>query len=742
MLKKIIVSVCALFIAVHFLAAQDLNEKLWKAAKTNDIVTLKEMIAKGVDVNVKTQYGATALTFAADKSKIEAVELLLENGANPNAQDSFYGASPFLWAIFKGNAGVIKSMLEHGADISDPNTLFAAAQSGSNEIVKLMLEKGAPGGDELALYAIQNQNIELFNIVFSTSKLKDETLSSALAVATSIKNEELVAKLTAAGAKMPEIAETPSATIDFAKFSGTYKTVELSTIIITNEGEKLLANYEGQGGFQLQYKSENTFDIKDAGGVTISFEEIGGQVVALNLNMGPTPIKYIRETEIIKDTLKTAVSDKVEKVKNHINWPSFRGNQASGIGDGQNAPTIWDAKKGVNLKWSTFIPGLSHACPIVWKDKVFICTALSSDTATEYRVGLFGDVEPANDTTSQIWKIYCLDKSGGKILWEKKAYEGIPRVKRHPKATHSNSTPATDGNFVVALFGSEGMVCYDFKGNELWRKDLGILDAGWFFEEETQWGHASSPIIYQNSVIVQCDRSKDSYIAAYDLKTGKETWKTNREEISSWGTPTIYFNEKRDELITNATKFIRGYNPKTGEEYWRLSPNSEVTVATPVIAGNLIFVTNGYPPVTPVYAIKPGGNGNISIADSLKSGDFIQWRVKKGGTYMPTPIAYNGYLYTVSNSGSVTCYEIETGKIIYKNIIQGGGAFTASPVAADGKIYCTSEGNGVFVIKAGPEYEVIACNPVGEICQATPAISDRAFLVRGQHHVFCFEIKK
>jgi outer membrane protein assembly factor BamB len=339
--------------------------------------------------------------------------------------------------------------------------------------------------------------------------------------------------------------------------------------------------------------------------------------------------------------------------------------------------------------------------------------------------------------SSHIWKIYCLDKKTGEIKWEKKAYEGVPRVKRHPKATQANSTPATDGKYVVALFGSEGLVCYNFKGKELWRKDLGILDAGWFFEEETQWGHSSSPIIYKNTVIVQVDRSKDSYIAAYDLKTGKEVWKTERDAISSWGTPAVWYGEDHNELVTNGTKFINAYDPDTGKELWHLSPNSEVTVATPVIYEDLIYVTAGYPPIRPVYAIIPGGKGDISIPDSVSSGKHIKWMKRRGGTYMPSPIAYKGYFYTLSNNGNLTCYDAKTGEQKYRKNLRGG-AFTASIIAADGKLYCTSENKGIYVVKAGPEFDMISNNQTGEICMATPAITGGRIIVRGEHHIFCF----
>ncbi|MCX6223632.1 MAG: PQQ-binding-like beta-propeller repeat protein, partial [Bacteroidia bacterium] len=521
-----------------------------------------------------------------------------------------------------------------------------------------------------------------------------------------------------------------------------YKDKEMNSAELDISEGVLTASFEGPV-YKLKFESDSTYVFTDIPGISISVQRIAGQITGITLIQPGQSNNYQRiKEEADRNSGKTLVTDDYTMAIKPTNWPSFRGPQATGNADGQHPPLTWDVKNGVNLIWKTYIPGLAHACPIIWDNNVFIISAMSSDTASEYRVGLFGDVESANDNSSHIWKIYCLDKLSGKIKWERKAYEGVPRVKRHVKASQANSTPVTNGKYVVALFGSEGLVCYDFKGNEQWRRDLGVLDAGWFYNEDTQWGQASSPVIYGNTVIIQCDRSKDSYIAAYDLKTGNEVWKTQRDEISSWGTPTVYQGKIRDELVTNSSRFIRGYNPATGQELWRLSPNSEVTVGTPVFSDSLIYVTAGYPPVYPVYAIKPGGNGDISISDSLNSGPFIQWRNKRGGTYIPTPLVYNGLLYTLANQGVINCYDAVNGEIKYKQYIKGGGAFSASPVVADGKIYFTSEENGVFVVKAGPEYELITTNPVGEICMATPAISDGLIFVRGQHHLFCVGRKK
>ena len=419
------------------------------------------------------------------------------------------------------------------------------------------------------------------------------------------------------------------------------------------------------------------------------------------------------------------------------NWPSFRGPGASGVADDQNMPLHWNAENSSQVLWKTPIPGLAHSSPIVWGNHLFLTTAISSDPKSEFRYGLYGDVEPAKDISSHSWRVYCLDKRSGKILWEKTAHEGVPKVKRHTKSSQASSTPATDGQHVVALFGAEGLYCFDVDGKLLWKQDLGLLDAGWFLDPDYQWGAASSPIIYKNLVIVQCDRQKDSFVAAYDINDGKQVWSAPRQEIPSWGTPTIYEGKSRAELITNATKQIRGYDPLTGKELWRLSPNSEVTVTTPIAAQDLIFVVNGYPPIQPIYAIHAGAVGDISLKEGQESNESIAWSKKRGGVYIPTPLLYDDYLYMCANQGVLSCYNAKSGERIYQErIAEKGGAFTASPVAAAGRLYLTSEEGEIYVVKAGPKYELLATNPMNEVCMATPAISEGMLFVRTQHNLF------
>jgi outer membrane protein assembly factor BamB len=421
------------------------------------------------------------------------------------------------------------------------------------------------------------------------------------------------------------------------------------------------------------------------------------------------------------------------------NWPQFRGPGASGVVEGQPSAVTWDAPKSVNTRWKTLIPGLAHSSPVVWGNKVFVTTAITSGAKDETRYGLYGDVAPVKDDPKHTWKVIALDKLTGKILWERIAYEGIPKVKRHPKSTHADSTPATDGKHVIALFGSHGLYAYDLNGKLLWKQDLGVLDAGWFYDPDYQWEYGASPIIYKNMVIVQADIQKNSFVAAYDLKTGKRLWMTPREEIPSWSTPTVYEGKTRAELVTNGTKAIRGYDPATGKELWRLGPNSEVATPTPIFAHDLIYVTTGYRVIQPIYVIKPGAAGDISLKDGKESSDFIAWSKTRGGPYMPTPVIYGDLLYIVSNQGVLTSYQAKTGERVYQERLGGkGGAFTASPVASDGKIYLSSEDGEIFVVKAGPKYELLATNPVGQVMMATPAISDGLVIVRGVTHIFAF----
>jgi len=415
-------------------------------------------------------------------------------------------------------------------------------------------------------------------------------------------------------------------------------------------------------------------------------------------------------------------------------WPSFRGPQASGVSDGQALPATWDAEKSVNLRWKTPIPGLAHSSPIVWGNRIFLTTAISAAESPAY-VAKDRGIGLAQDDAKHTWRLYCLDKNTGRILWERIAYEGVPRVKRHIKATQANSTPVTDGKYVVALMGSEGMFAYDFNGKLLWKRDLGILNPGLFGDQNSEWGHAASPVIHKNLVIVQCDGHRQSFIAAFNLKDGQQAWRVERGEITSWSTPAIHESKGRAELIANGGHFIRGYDPLTGKELWRFAESDvQVKQQVPIIAHGLIYLAGGYPAGRPIYAFRPGGRGDISLKDGEEKNQFVAWRASKGSPYTTTPIVYGDYFYVCADNGVFSAYHAKTGDLIYQERLPS--SFSASPVAGDGKLFMPSEDGDVYVVKAGAKFERLGSNAMGEALMATPAISDGTLIVRGQRHLF------
>lgn len=416
-------------------------------------------------------------------------------------------------------------------------------------------------------------------------------------------------------------------------------------------------------------------------------------------------------------------------------WPSFRGPHASGVADGQKLPAKWDGTKGTNIRFKAPLPGLAHSSPIIWGDKLFVTTAVSSLPEASFKPGLYGAGTASTDRTVHEWHILCLNKRTGKALWQKTVTKGNPKDKRHIKATYANSTPVTDGHRVVAFFGSEGLFAYTVEGKFLWRKNLGRLDAGAYDAPSYEWGTASSPIIWNGNVIVQCDTQKESFVTALDVETGKEIWRTKRDELPSWGTPTVWPG-KEPELITNASNFIRGYNPETGKELWRLGGSSKITSPTPVFTDGHIIIASGRHPERPIFCLRPGARGDITLRDGATRNKHIIWSNRRG-TYMPTPIIYRGKVYALNNNGLFGCFDLKTGKEhFYERLRHRGHGFSASPVAADGKIYCAGEDGMVFVMEAGEKFKLLAENPIGEALMATPALSDGVMYLRGTRTLF------
>ena len=379
-------------------------------------------------------------------------------------------------------------------------------------------------------------------------------------------------------------------------------------------------------------------------------------------------------------------------------WSRFRGPNGSGVSQTKGLPAEFGPDK--NVVWKVDLPQ-GFSSPIIWENRIFLTGRRDESLVT-----------------------IAVDRTSGKVLWEKVA----PRTRKEPldKRNHpAAASIATDGQYVSAFFGDYGLITYDMNGKELWKRDLGVLNVGAYDLPEYEWGTASSPIIYKDLAIVQCDTQGESFVLAVNLKNGETAWKTSRKELPSWGTPTVVVPASgAPELVTNASNFVRAYDIATGAEKWRLGGSSKITAPTPIFSRGLIVVASGRAPERPIFAIRPGGNGDITPAEGAESGGHLVWKKTGRGSYMPTPIAYGDTLYVLSNAGLFDAYELETGKEVYRQRIQhGGSGFSASPVAADGRIYLSSEDGDVFVLRAGPTFEVLSKNPMGEPLMATPAIA-------------------
>ncbi len=424
------------------------------------------------------------------------------------------------------------------------------------------------------------------------------------------------------------------------------------------------------------------------------------------------------------------------------NWPQFRGLGSRGIADGQGSPIQWDVTTGLGVAWKIDLPGLGHSCPAIWGDRIFLTTAISSANNDSIQIGNYGSVDSVDDDSEHEFRVMAISKQNGEVLWQETVHKGVPRVKRHLKSTHANPTVACNEQYAVAFFGAEGLYCFNHEGALQWKIDMGDMNSGWFYDQDYQWGFAASPVIHENLVIIQCDIQENSYIAAYDLATGAEKWLTKRDEIPGWSTPTLYRDGDRTLVATNGSRGIRGYDAENGEEVWTFeAQNSEIVAPTPLVSQNKILVTAGYSPIMPIYAISVTARGKIELAETDNNNEQIPWVHRRGGPYMPSPIAYGDYFYVCSNTGIVTCYHLNSGTQVYKERLKGNStlSFVASPIAADGNIYFVSENGQVVIVKAGPDFEQLSVNPTEMNVLSTPAISAGRLYIRGQKSLLALE---
>ena len=429
-------------------------------------------------------------------------------------------------------------------------------------------------------------------------------------------------------------------------------------------------------------------------------------------------------------SLALLIVSSLTTVGSAANWPQWRGPDGSGISNEKNLPSEWTPTK--NIKWKTPINGRGHSSPIVWGNRVFVTTAVEGELVPGAKAVKhtsdgkeFLHPDSVGADRKHQFKVIALNGESGKILWEAVAWEGTPYDNRHRKSSYAASTPATDGKMVYAFFGTEGLYAYDFNGKLAWKAQLGNLAT-------VGMGTGTSPILYDNLVIVQCDEDNGeaSFIVGLDKKTGKEVWRTPRKVQVSWSTPLLVKTSTRSELITSGTESVISYDPATGKELWHHKGVESNAIPSPVANSDMVFLVAGFPAKI-AMAIKLGGTGDLTGSAS------VPWKYAKGTAYVPSPILYGDYLYLTTDRGILTCIDAKTGEVKY----EGGripipATFTASPVAFEGKILMTSEDGDTFIVKAGPKHEILGTNSIGEPVYASPAIADGRIFIRGEKNLY------
>ena len=419
------------------------------------------------------------------------------------------------------------------------------------------------------------------------------------------------------------------------------------------------------------------------------------------------------------------------------NWPQFRGPDGTGVvADDPALPETWSATD--NVAWKTPIPGLGWSSPIVWGDRVFVTTVVADEDYEGPRAGLYlpaggADVPPDPPPGTHHWMVVCLDLASGDPLWQRTARSGPMAATIHPKNSFASATPVTDGERIYVLFGNLGLFAYDLDGRLVWSRDIDPRPDQW------GWGAGSSPALLDDQVLVMHDNDEESYLASFDAATGEENWRTPRDEVSAWSTPFVWRNDLRTEIVTVAKTRVRSYDPAGNLLWWFAGQMTSATVPTPVPGDGLIYVSSGHVghDHRPVYAVLPGAAGDITLGPRQRANEYIRWYDPRGASYNPSPLLYRGIYYTLLDRGFLTAHDARTGRTVYDRVrIEPGATFTSSPWAYNGKIFALSEDGDTYVIAAGPEYELLGKNELGEMALATPAIAGRTLLLRSAGYLY------
>ncbi len=685
---------------------EDPGTALLRAAEQGNAAAVRELVDGGAPVDAENRYGATPLFFAAERGRLDIVRILLEAGADPDRRDRFYQMTALSRALDAGRREVALLLVQRGAGEVGV-ALRAAVRTGDSELLDAVLANGAFFRDDL------------------------DAVRKGAAVAVRERLE---------GIEAPVREGFPA--VDPAAVAGRYlRESEGGGVVVEAAGDGIEARFfattgEGPGeSRRLDPVGERSF----AGdGIRFVFAGRGGMIERLLVERGGGTISYEPADELEGRSV-ARVNPEEERAASAMPaaraaprpWPRFRGDQGSGIADGQGVPVRWSVETGTGIRWQADLPGLGVSSPIIHGDRVFVVTAVSVTGDDEFRIGLYGDVAPVENESEHEFALRALDLATGEPRWTTRLHRGVPGTRRHTKSSQANATPVTDGERIVTVLGSVGLLlAHDLDGNLLWERDVGVLNSGWFYDPAFAWGHASSPVMHGDTVILLADIHGDAFIGAFDLETGEPVWRTGRNEVSTFSTPLVHDAGGTPEVVVNGT-VIAGYDAVTGEERWRLGPNSEIPIGAPLLGDGLLVVQAGYPPIRPIYAIRPGMTGDLSLPPGEDRSEAIAWSHDRGGVYIPSPLLYRGILYLNANNGRLAAYDVETGERIYRARIGGvGGSYAASPIAADGRLYFTSEEGETFVVRAGRQYALVARNSVDRIVMATPAASDGVLVVR------------
>ncbi|MDQ6706542.1 MAG: PQQ-like beta-propeller repeat protein [Acidobacteriota bacterium] len=395
------------------------------------------------------------------------------------------------------------------------------------------------------------------------------------------------------------------------------------------------------------------------------------------------------------------------------------------MADDKNLPDTWSATE--NVVWKIDIAGRGWSSPVVAGDRIFLTSVIAAQPEEAPKKGLyFGGNRETPPPDEHRWMVYCVDWVTGRLLWEREVFRG-QAPSRHLKNSYASETPVTDGEHVWAYFGSVGVFCLDRNGQPVWSQRFEP------FETRYGWGTAASPVLHRGKLYIVNDNDQQSFLVALDAKTGKQVWRVARDEGSNWATPYVWENGRRTEIVTSGTRRIRSYDPD-GKLLWELGGMSSIAIPTPFSKLGLLYITSGYvgDQARPVYAVRPGASGDISLKAEETGNQFVAWSQPQAGPYNPSPIVYGDYYYTLLDRGFFTCHDARTGKEIYgkQRLDPSAAAFTASPWAYNGKIFALSEDGDTFVIQAGPEFKLLGKNTLDAMCMATPAIYRASLIIR------------